>query len=76
MRTKFLKLVKESIYSPNFYRSVLGRPLSFSLKYFYTLVLGFSIVLTFYFSFLLVPRFNAILSSVGPAILKIVIVLP
>lgn len=70
MRTKFLKLVKENIYSPTFYRSVLGRPLSFSLKYFYTLVLGLSIVLTFYFSFLLVPRFNAVLSSVGPAILK------
>lgn len=69
MRVPFLELIKKSIYSPGFYRSVLGRPLSFSLKYFYTLVLGLSIVLTFYYSFLLVPRFNSILRSVGPAIL-------
>lgn len=63
-------LIRKSIYSPEFYRSILDKPFSFSLKYFYSLVLVFALVLTAVLSFNFIPYFSSLLGDVAPAILE------
>lgn len=64
----FLTLIKKSIYSPEFYRDLRSKPLSFSIKYFYMLALALSLVITAVFSFTLVPTLNSLLKNIGPAV--------
>jgi hypothetical protein len=59
-----LKLIRDSIYSPQFYRELAGKPFSFSLKYFYSLVVVIALVLTIVFSMEFIPQMNALVQSV------------
>lgn len=63
-------ILKNSIYSPEFYRSLKEKKVSFSLKYYYTLALGLSLVLTVYYSFVFVPALSSFLREIGPQIIK------
>jgi len=65
---KFFTLIKESIYSPEFYRGLPSKPLSFSVKYFYMLALALSLVVTVVFSFTFIPAISSFLKNIGPAI--------
>lgn len=67
---KTLDIVRKSIYSPDFYRSLFSEPLSFSLKYFYSLVIALSLALTVVFSFRLVQTVNSFFGNLSPAILN------
>lgn len=62
-------LWKKSVYSPEFYREVLGKSFSFSIKYFYSVVLVLAVALTIGISVDLVPKAYAFLRDLGPAIL-------
>lgn len=63
------RLVKNSIYSPEFYRDLLGRPLSFSIKYFYSLALILALIATVIISWNLIPLAQSFLAGIGPQVL-------
>lgn len=66
----FFQKIYKSIYAPSFYQELLGRPFSFSLKYFYLLTLILVLFVTVVFSLSLIPNINAFLKEFGPKILE------
>ena len=58
-----LKLIRDSVYSPAFYRELFGKRFSFSLKYFYSLVVVVALVLTIVFSIEFIPQLHAMLGK-------------
>lgn len=66
----FLQSVGKSIYSPEFYKELFGRPFSFSLKYFYSLAAVLAIVLAAIFSFKIIPIAQSFFQSIGPEVLN------
>jgi len=64
-----LAAMRKSIYSPEFYRDLLARPLSFSFKYFYSLALALSLVFTVWFSLSAIPFLQTLMRTLEPAIL-------
>ncbi len=70
MKLQLIDNFKNSVYSPDFYRSLESKPLSFSVKYFFKLALVFVIVLTTIISFELIPRVNFFLNKLGPELLS------
>ena len=60
------QIFRESLYSPSFYRTLPGRPFSFSVKYFYTLAIAFSLALTIYFAAALLPGLSALMKTIIP----------
>lgn len=70
MKLQLIENFKNSVYSPDFYRSLEPKPFSFSVKYFFKLALVFVIVLTTITSFELIPRINFFLNNLGPELLS------
>ncbi|TSC81824.1 MAG: Uncharacterized protein G01um101420_828 [Parcubacteria group bacterium Gr01-1014_20] len=70
MKLQLIDNFKNSVYSPEFYRSLESKPISFSVKYFFKLALVFVIVLTTIISFELIPRVNFFLNKLGPELLS------
>ena len=54
----FLSVLKKSVYGPDFYKSLKDQPFSFSLKYFYSLVLVLSVIMCVIFSYIFLPKAN------------------
>ena len=59
------RTIRASIYSPAFYRSLPGRKLSFSLKYFYSLGVALAIVFAATTSFRALPLITQFLDQAG-----------
>lgn len=74
----FWRLIYRSIYSPPFYRELLGspfdatqgKPFKFSLKYFATLALGLAVALTVLFSARIISPVGEFLKKIGPAVVS------
>ena len=67
---EFFKNIQRSIYDPEFYRGLLTKPFSYSLKYFVLFSLLIALVATIYLSFSLLPKINDFLENVGPTVLN------
>lgn len=67
---KLFQDIKNSVYNPDFYRELLSRPLSYSLKYFFLLGVLLTLINTIIVSFDLIPSAGAFFSSVGPKVLQ------
>ena len=65
----FFNKVKNSTYSPEYYRELMTQPFSYSLKYFFLLTLVFMVLFTLRFSVLYLPEINKTLGSVGATII-------
>ena len=63
-------MVKESVYSPIFYRGLREKKLSFSLKYFFSLIIAFSLALTVLFSFEIIPVVVNFVRGIGPTVIS------
>ena len=66
----FLDNIKNSIYEPEFYKKLHSKRLSFSFKYFYSLVSVLAVILTAQFSFQAIPGINFFLTGIGPEIVN------
>ncbi len=67
---KILEITKASIYSPDFYRGLLDTPLSWSMKYFFSLALILAVVSSAAFGIHAVPAINSFIVNLAPNILK------
>ncbi|MBI4094220.1 MAG: DUF1189 family protein [Candidatus Liptonbacteria bacterium] len=65
-----LAYIGRSVYSPPFYREILGERFAFSLKYFCLLAVTLAVVVTALLGFALVPFAQTILKTAGPEILE------
>jgi len=65
-----LNNIKQSILSPKSYQEFSNEPLSFSLKYFYSLVLILAFILTIIISINLVPGLNLLLRNLSATAIK------
>lgn len=65
----FFKNIQKSIYDPEFYRELLAKPFSYSLKYFIVFSLLMALIATIYLSFSVLPKINTFLKNVSPAVL-------
>ena len=61
--------IQKSIYGPEYYRELLGRPFSFSWKYYAALALLFSVFLTIITSIPIIPKLNDLLRELPQAVL-------
>ncbi len=59
----FIEHIQKSIYSPSYYREILTRPASHSWKYYGSLAMFLSVVMTIITSLPLVPRLNTFLAQ-------------
>jgi len=59
---EFLHKVKSSVYDPVYYRELLGKPLSYSVRYFFTFIFYVALILTVVFSFASVPAAQSLFS--------------
>jgi hypothetical protein len=67
---EFLKNIQRSIYDPEFYRALLAKPFSYSLKYFALFSLLIALVATIYLSLSVLPKINDFLENVSPTVLN------
>lgn len=67
---EFFKNIQRSIYDPEFYRGLLAKPFSYSLKYFVLFCLLITLVATIYLSFSLLPRVSNFLENINPTVLN------
>lgn len=67
---KFLNDIKNSIYNPNYYNSVIAKPLSSSLKYFLLFILFLTLLTTIILSFTIIPRIGSFISTIDKEILR------
>ena len=67
---EFLKNIKRSIYDPEFYRALLTKPFSYSIKYFVLFSLLIALVATIYLSLSVLPKINDFLENVSPTVLN------
>lgn len=51
----FFKTIRRSIYSPGFYLSLKDKPLKYSFKYFFALIISVALIVGLVFSIILVP---------------------
>ena len=69
-KEKLLGVIRASIYAPYFYRAVLSKPLSWSIKYFFSFALVLAVISTAVVGWRAVPAVNSFLSNLAPTILK------
>jgi hypothetical protein len=62
---KIFTEIKNSIYSPEYYKEVLQKPMSYSIKYFFKFVLIFSFILAIIFSFVYLPKVKIFFDNFG-----------
>ncbi len=66
----FFDRLKQSVYGPSFYRDLLERPFSYSMRYYLELALLVSVLLTIVLSIPLVPRVDRFLGELPDAIMR------
>ena len=59
----FLKRLRASIYGPDFYEELKGRPLSYSMKYFFAFIAWLAVIAAVLVLFRAIPAVNAFLSG-------------
>lgn len=69
-KEKLLDVIRGSVYSPDFYKALLSKPLSWSIKYFFSFTLVLAVISTAVFGWRLVPAVNSFLNNIAPAVLK------
>src|SRR4030042_4087478 len=67
---EFFKNIKASIYNPDYYRSVINKPFSYSLKYFFLFVLIVALVSMLLLSFTVVPKIKFLVNLFSEKILQ------
>jgi len=67
---KFFKNIKNSIYNPNYYNSVIAKPFSSSLKYFLLFILLLTLLTTIILSFTTIPKIKFFIDTVSKEILR------
>ncbi len=67
---KLLNVVYASVYSPAFYKALLLKPLSWSIKYFFSFTLVLAVISTAVAGWQAVPAVNSFLNNLAPTILK------
>lgn len=67
---QFLDNIKSSIYNPSYYKEILNKPFSYSLRYFLSLAVLIAVVSTLVFSFSVLPKFNKIVNEIIPKALN------
>jgi len=67
---RFLKKIGSSIYSPSFYGELLDKPLKYSIKYFFGLILLLSLISTAFYSVILVPGLSVFIGSIKTDVIK------
>jgi len=67
---KFFKNIKNSIYSPSYYNSVITKSFSSSLKYFLLFILFLSLLTTIILSFTTIPKIKSSIDTMGKEILR------
>jgi hypothetical protein len=65
-----LRLVRASIYSPSFYRSLLEKPFSFSFTYYALLSIALAVVFSVSFSYRAIPAAADFLGTVGDELVR------
>lgn len=60
--------VRKSIYNPEYYEEIESKPFSYSIKYFYSLVLVMAVILSTVYGFIFIPVTVSFLKSFGTAI--------
>lgn len=65
-----LTKIKDSIYGPKYYRELIKEPFSYSFKYLLVFGLLFALLVLIKSSVLFLPKFNEILSKIGPTIIE------
>lgn len=65
------KEIKNSVYNPDYYRGLVGRPITHSLRYYCALILVLGILVTTIGAALIVPLFNTVVWGVRGAVLSI-----
>jgi len=68
--SNILTKIKDSIYSPTYYRELTREPFSYSFKYLLVFGLIFALLVLIKSSVLYLPKFNEILSKIGPTIIE------
>ncbi len=66
----FLKLVRDSVYSPEFYKGLPDKRFWFSFKYFYSLVLVLALIVTALISLSAVPETQSFLNRTSEKVLN------
>ena len=67
---KFFKNIKNSIYNPSYYNSVIANSFSSSLKYFLLFILLLSLLTTIILSFTTIPKIKSSIDTIGKEILR------
>lgn len=67
---EFLNNIKSSIYNPDYYKEILNKPFSYSLRYFLSLVAIIALISTITFSFLTLPMINKFINETAPKALN------
>jgi len=67
---KFFSDVKNSIYNPQYYQGLISKPFSYSLKYFFVVIILLSALATVFFSFNVIPGIASGIVAVKSNILQ------
>ncbi len=67
---KFIWEIRDSIYSPEYYKGLLTKPFSYSLKYFFMLVLCIALVVSVSLMFPVFSAVHSFLANVGMKVLE------
>jgi hypothetical protein len=67
---KFFKNVKDSIYNPDHYHSLIAKPFSSALKYFLLFILLLTLLTTIILSFTAIPKIKFFIDKMGEEILR------
>lgn len=67
---QFFYHLRDSVYNPAFYQGLLSKPFSSSLKYFFSLVILLSFILTLVFSLRVMPQLGSLLNDLGPKLIS------
>ncbi|MEK7507906.1 MAG: DUF1189 family protein [Patescibacteria group bacterium] len=69
-KEKLIDIIRASIYAPDFYKALLSKPLSWSIKYFFSFALVLAVIYTAVTGWRAVPAVNSFLNNLAPTILK------
>ena len=67
---KFFKNIKNSIYNPDYYNSLIAKPFSSSLKYFLLFILLLALLTTIILSFTAIPKIKFFIDTMSKEILR------
>lgn len=66
----FFSNIKNSIYNPQYYGDVMLKPFSYSLKYFFGLILFLTLLSTLVYSFTFIPTVKTVIDNIDVGIAK------